>query len=266
MDMVRFIPAPPLDAIVAVLWWGHRTEPYNACEHMLPSGSAQLIIALHEKPIMWGSAVAGSSWQHWTGAIVHGPQSTYYRAGPKPGGTVMGVAFRPGAAGAILGVPAAELVDRHIALEDLWGNSARELQQRLVACADANTALRLLERALRARLRKPLLMHPAVAPALCGSHAQSIAALRKQSGYSHRHFIALFREAVGLTPKQYSRVCRFSTALSLLASQKTGLADLAAQLHYADQAHFARDFRELCGVSPTAYRPATQHSLHHHVV
>jgi len=265
MHMVHRIPAAPLDAIVAVLWWNHRSEAGRTVEHMLPSGTAQLVIALHEQPITWAAADTGSSWNRWTGAIVHGPQSTYYCAGPKPAGTVMGVAFRPGAAGALLGVPAAELADRHVPLDALWGRSARELRERLAACPDAHSALRLLEHYLQARMNKPLLMHPAVAHALRASHAQPVESLRRQSGYSHRHFVALFREAVGLAPKHFSRIQRFSAAARLLASQPIGLAELAAQLDYADQAHFAREFRALCGVAPSAYRPAAQDRPYHHV-
>jgi AraC-like DNA-binding protein len=265
MNIARLVPAAPLDAIVALLWWSHRTEAYMATEHMLPSGSTQLVIALHEQPIAWSAAGNDKQWQRWTGAIVHGPQSRYYRAGPKPAGTVMGVAFRPGAAGAILGVPATELADRHVTLDALWGNGARELQERLALCPDANSALRLLELALRARLKRPLLMHSALTHALGANPAQVIEVLRAQSGYSHRHFIALFRSAVGLAPKQFSRIRRFSAAVRLLATQKTSLAALAADMGYADQAHFAREFRELCGVPPTAYRPLTPDSPYHHV-
>ena len=263
MNIVRLVPAAPLDAVVAMLWWCRRIEPYMACEHLLPSGSAQLVIALHEQPISWANA-GSDHWHRWTGGIVHGPQSTYYRAGPKPAGTIMGVAFRPGAAGALLGVPATELLDRHVSLEDLWGNGARELQERLALSPDANSALRLLEQALRARLM-PLRMHPAIVHALRANHVQPIELLREQTGYSHRHFVALFRSTAGLAPKHFFRIRRFSEAVHLLAQQKMSLVDLAAQMNYADQAHFTREFRELCGVPPTAYRATAPDSPHHHV-
>jgi len=43
----------------------------------------------------------------------------------------VGMLIRPGAAGVILGVPAQELAERHTALEDVWGLSARALRDRL---------------------------------------------------------------------------------------------------------------------------------------
>jgi len=265
MNIVHRIPAAPLDAIVAVLWWSRRATSYTTCEHLLPGGSPQLVIALHEQPIAWADGDGRAGWHRWTGGILHGPQSTFYRAGPKPAGAVIGAAFRPGAAGAILGVPATELLDGHVTLDELWGASGRELHERLASSPDASSALRLLEQALIARLKTPLLVHPAVAHALRESHTQPIERMRKQTGYSHRHFVALFRSAVGLTPKHFFRVRRFSEAARQLARQQGSLADLAARMGYADQAHFTREFRELCGVSPTAYRPRAPDSPNHHV-
>jgi len=84
---------------------------------MLPGGSAQLVFALHKMPMVCRPGPSSMDSVHWSRGVVHGPQWNYYIAGPKPGGAVAGVSFRPGAAGAILGVPITELTDRHITLE-----------------------------------------------------------------------------------------------------------------------------------------------------
>jgi AraC-like DNA-binding protein len=56
-------------------------------------------------------------------------------------------------------------------------------------------------------------------------------------------------------PKRLARIIRFTNALRTLDTLKT--ADrgtrTAADHGYADQAHFARDFREFAGCSPTAH-------------
>src|SRR5690606_405198 len=131
----------------------------------------------------WAPADAAAPWQPWTGGIVHGPQSRFYRAGPKPIGAVVGAAFGPGAAGAILGASADERLDRHGTIAELWGSFGRELHRRLASTGEPVAALRLLERALIARIKAPLLMHPAVAHALGQCPRQSIEQIRKQTGY-----------------------------------------------------------------------------------
>jgi AraC-like DNA-binding protein len=128
----------------------------------------------------------------------------------------------------------------------------------------------MLERELIARIRRPLLIHPAIAYALQPSRFDGepgrVEAVRRHSGYSPRHFIELFRSTVGLAPKHYYRVRRFSNALGRLARGNARLADVAASAGYSDQAHLSREFRELAGVTPSAYQPRAADSEHHHVV
>lgn len=267
--LIRYRPPPPLDVAIDCIWLSHRSESSPECEHMLPSGKAHLVIALHDVPVTWTHAKDATAWQTWKCGVAHGPQTSYYLAGPKPEGTVVGVSFRPGMAGAVLGVPLSEMQNRHISLEELWGHGGCELHDRLAATVNPPTIFHLLENELMARMRRPLLLHPAVAYALgasvSGCEHHRVFDIQRHTGYSPRHFIELFRSAVGITPKQYYRIRRFSSALTRLAAQDARLAEVAASTGYADQAHFSREFRELAGIAPSSYRPRSADSAHHHV-
>jgi len=272
--MIRYSPAPPLDAAIECIWLSRRREHYQHWEHMLPSGKAQLVIPLHESPIQWAAPGDEIEWHSWTRGVIHGPQSRYYLAGPKPPGVVVGASFRAGMAAAILGAPLHELRDRHVSIEELWGYRGLDLQERLAAIREPMDVCRALEAELIARMRRPLLIHPAVAyalrPEVLRTWSPRVEEVQRRTGYSPRHFIQLFHSAVGLTPKHFYRVQRFASVLSRLAqvSNEGGarLADVAFAAGYADQAHFSREFRELAGVSPSAYRPPAPDSERHHVV
>jgi AraC-like DNA-binding protein len=269
MELIRYHPAPPLDRYIECFWWSRRDEPQDHSEHMLPSGGAQMLFALHETPILCHPSISGKSIA-WSGSIVHGPQSSYYVAGPKPKGSAIGVSFRPGGAGPVLGIATGELADRHVVLNAIWGTRGVDLHQRLMSAAEPKEAFRILEQSLRARIHRPLLIHPAVAHALAsysagGASSARVADIQRASGYSPRHFIALFRSAVGLNPKQYYRIRRFnSAARNMAAGDGQGLSDIAAAASYCDQAHLTREFREFAGVTPTKYRPSgIDRPLHH---
>lgn len=267
--MIRHRPTAPLNAAVDCLWWSRRSDDSRVSEHMLPSGKAHLIFSLHDSPITWAAPSRHNEFRSWTRGIVHGPQSSYYVTGPKPKGRVIGVSFHAGMAGALLGVPLDELRDRHVCIEDIWGSRATELRERLATALTPQAAIAILERDLIARMQRPLLLHPAVAQALRPAllnPAIRVAEIQQRSGYSPRHFIELFRANVGLAPKQFYRIQRFSTALARIACGRTTLADVAISSGYADQAHLSREFRELAGVSPSAYSPAGPESEHHHLV
>ena len=107
-------------------------------------------------------------------------------------------------------------------------------------------------------------LHPAVALALQRFQATSnIRDVVTESGYSHRTFVGLFRDSVGLTPKRYCRVLRFAGALREAAAEGTSFVDLAAAAGYSDQAHLNREFREFAGVTPGEYCRSELRHAHH---
>jgi AraC-like DNA-binding protein len=268
MQLIRFSPPSPLGDCVAHFWWSKRDEADIGTEYMLPSGGVQLVFALHDSPILCLPNSASSETLAWSRAVVHGPQGGFFRSGAKPAGTVVGVSFRPGLAGPILGVPVDELADRHVPLDGLWGFRGQELRERLLATRGPAEAFDLLERELTLRLLRGAPLHPAVAHVLSRPDAwrsSRITDIERAVGVSPRRFIALFRDAVGLAPKHYFRVRRFAEVCRRLAGDDVrGLADLAAWGGYADQAHMTREFRAFAGITPTQYRPAESDRVLHH--
>ncbi|HMJ15782.1 MAG TPA: helix-turn-helix domain-containing protein, partial [Polyangiaceae bacterium] len=143
-------------------------------------------------------------------------------------------------------------------LDDIWGPSANAARERLLEAESPQAALDVFEGLLAERLPRVRALHPAVAHALgrFTTHDE-IGAVVAECGYSHRRFIELFRDAVGLVPQQYCRVVRLQRALELVAANpELSLAELAIDSGFGDQPHLCRDFRALAGLSPGQYRRA----------
>jgi AraC-like DNA-binding protein len=90
-----------------------------------------------------------------------------------------------------------------------------------------------------------------VGAALVG--AGSVAAMGRTTGMSPRSLQRWFARNVGIPPRQYLRLLRFQKAFEQMPSAAS-LADHAAAQGFADQAHMARDFREMAGVPATKAR------------
>lgn len=85
--------------------------------------------------------------------------------------------------------------------------------------------------------------------------------LDSMTGYSSRYVRKRFKEAYGISPKQYSNIMRFQNSLKLLAScGKDSLSNLAAGNGYFDQAHFIHDFKKYATVTPSQFIHLTQSS------
>lgn len=64
-----------------------------------------------------------------------------------------------------------------------------------------------------------------------------------------------FKTYLGVPPKFYSRIVRFTYALDYLHCQTSHIdwAELVYQLGYYDQAHLIKEFTEFLGHSPEKY-------------
>ncbi len=81
------------------------------------------------------------------------------------------------------------------------------------------------------------------------------AVIEAVSGLSRFHISRLFRERYGMAPHAYQIALRVALVQQALRrSRNENLAQLAADLGFADQSHMARFFRRTIGVTPGAFR------------
>jgi AraC-like DNA-binding protein len=229
-DMYREFPPPPhLRHAIACLWrrWGSG-EPVR----VIPDGCVDIV------------------WRQSVGAIIAGPDTRPRFSAPGAAEPIVGVRFRPGAGGPVLGLPLCELRDRQVALEDLNLALAQSLatsdEPELVAPRLAVLAAELVNtcppdravQAAAARLRDPRMR---------------VDRLAGEFGFSERQLRRRFDNAVGYGPKTLQRVLRLRQFLTRSA---TNIATAAIDAGYADQAHLARECRALTGLAPTQWLTA----------
>jgi AraC-like DNA-binding protein len=82
----------------------------------------------------------------------------------------------------------------------------------------------------------------------------SVRSMGAQLGRSTRWVQRTFRETVGLSPKMLSRIRRVQRAMRLATSPPAKTwSSIAADVGYFDQSHLVRDFRDIVGVTPSAF-------------
>jgi AraC family transcriptional regulator len=68
------------------------------------------------------------------------------------------------------------------------------------------------------------------------------------------HLARVFRDWLGCAPGEYLRGRRLERAASLVGSSSLGLAEIAAETGFVDQAHLTHAFRSAFATTPAAYR------------
>lgn len=219
----------------------------------MPTGAQALVIHLDPRPMCAFEDPEAEAPYTVSDAIVCGPRSSPLIIGAVLGSTV-GVHFKVGGARRFFGVAAHELTERVVALEDLWGPAARRLRERLYEASPAARPLMLEEFLLTRAARFDLA--PSVLDSLAAfdePRIRSVAEVNRRTGLSAKRLVGLFRDEIGLGPKEYWRVRRFRAALAQLElGARTGAA-IAIDHGYSDQAHFIRECRALTGLCPSDY-------------
>lgn len=157
---------------------------------------------------------------------------------------VFGVAFRPGC---FLGASVSTITDRVIPAAEVFGAG-------LPTTLDVPTVEAFLLDHLPEPDARTEEAAAAVALIAADKAVTRVETLADALGVSVRGLQRLFAEYVGIGPKWVIRRYRLHEVTSRMAEGgEIDWAALAADLGYADQGHFIRDFRNMFGEPPTWY-------------
>ncbi|TDC51596.1 helix-turn-helix domain-containing protein [Jiangella ureilytica] len=188
----------------------------------------------------------------WTGGrlTVAGPDTVAHIALWQPGTPFVGLRFGSGVGPRVLGLPAHELRDQRVPLDQLWpAAQVRRLTERL---AEAPGPGGLIEAFAHDRLGAAPQADPVVERVAerLGQGA-AVGEVAREVGLSARQLHRRSLDAFGYGPKTLARILRLHRALELGRSG-TAAAEAAYAAGYADQAHLSREVRSLTGVTLTS--------------
>ncbi|UGT38606.1 helix-turn-helix domain-containing protein [Nocardia yamanashiensis] len=168
------------------------------------------------------------------------------------------LALTPKGCRALFGIPAAALGSWIVDLREVLGARAGELWERLATAADWPERFAVFDEILLRQVR-PVPWDPELARAwellTAPDPAVRVAAVADEIGWSRRHLGNRFAAEFGITPKDAARITRFERSHGLLRlPQAPSLAEVAIETGYYDQAHMAREWRELAGMPPSVWR------------
>ncbi|MCC2335447.1 helix-turn-helix domain-containing protein [Cellulomonas wangsupingiae] len=98
-----------------------------------------------------------------------------------------------------------------------------------------------------------LLVNAVVAAVEEDPDVRRVSQLCERFATTERTLQRLTRRRLGLSPKWLVQRRRLHEAAERLREHRTPLADLAADLGYADESHLSRDFRRVTGMTPGAF-------------
>jgi AraC-like DNA-binding protein len=243
--MESYVERPPLPGLAGVVRtvWIQRTAETAYVQRHLPTGGVEIHFPIGSRPQLVGPLT--------------GPEIEIIPAHT----TIVGVRFHPGTAPPLPTV-LDDLVDQRLGLAELWRSSADRLMEAMALVGTPERALMFLQAHLLQEFRRAGCVDPLVGEAmqaLMPWQPVNINTLATHLALSASQLRRRCLHAVGVSPKVLQRTLRFQGFLALaqagaMATGRRGadgMAGLAIDAGYADQAHLSRECLRLTGLTPS---------------
>lgn len=171
------------------------------------------------------------------------------------------VQFQEGGAAQCFAEPLHTFFATSVALEDIAGTGAREVEAQLAAASSTSHAVAIVERFLCSRLaeKEPdKLIRKAVQHIRKAGGNLRIRDLAATLNISLDPFEKRFRQEIGSSPKQFAETVRLRQLIESHSQSQT-LTEAAYAAGYFDQSHFIRRFKTFTGQTPTEFFEAPPH-------
>ena len=257
INYTEFKPTKGLENYVESYWHiglmgsPDKVSKPNIC---IPKGTIELIVTLNEGKT---EVLSETGWQLLDDVVVVGIQTSAITWRIYGGTQKFGIRLKPETFVLLFGLPVADLYQKHIGLKSIMGNRLDWFIERLRCAADTNARIAIVESFLYKKLALTKtgdnILSQAIRKIWKEEGNISTSSLSKSMFIGERQLQRLFKSAVGISPKLYSRIIRFRSAYEQALSGKSpGWTDVAYSLGYTDQAHFVKDFKSFTGHTPTA--------------
>jgi len=239
-DGARFFPPSPAHAPCVEYLWTQQVDaaPIGRTWRVVPDLNPHMIFTL----------VRAGSRLHAQCFLV-GARSRFADVVMAKRTVTGGACLRPGALAHLTHLPSSNFTDQSISVETVFGTQGKLLMARLSGQASCHGALNtiaafLAEASIGRNCRASLPL----------DGCNRVEQLAAQTGLPRRTLHSRLSREVGLSPKRILRIQRLYRALKLVQDRSSAWTQIAARSGFADQAHMIREFVDLLGEAPTAWR------------
>jgi len=246
---------PPLNQWIQFIWIS-KGEYDTTKSKILPNGVIELILNFgnKQKTLKLDTLKTDRLFKHFW---VAGLQSKPIIIQSLTDTNLIGIRFLPGGAYPFFKFPMTDISDKVIEAD--WIHAELEsVRKSITDLADHKKIKKIIEEYLWTKFDGSCLTNESVmyvANKIFFSDTEiSIKELVRKAGYSHKHFISLFKKQVGTSPKNLQRIMRLQKVIQLVKDRSdVKWSDILYQFPFHDGAHFAHDFKELTGMTPDKY-------------
>jgi AraC-like DNA-binding protein len=253
MNYIAFNPSEELTAFVKCYWTlDAPDERKSVKQRILPDGCMEMIFHygdLYRQYTEKGDFIVQPR------CFVFGQITIPLEIEPTGKTGIFSVRFYPEAFTPFTKMSVNLMSNRAVPLETLFGNKGIDLEEEILYADTTEKRIQIIESFLLKILSTGQFVDRAAKSSVALIFELKgqlpIGKLSDQLQINRRQLERKFSDAIGLSPKQLSKIVRLQTSLKMLTERQfTSLTAVAYDNDFYDQSHFINDFKEFTGLSP----------------
>jgi len=254
MKFQKLIPSEQLQHIVNCYWFIDSEHDYEIhVQKIVPDGFPELIFHYGDPYEINLSGI----WEKQSQYLVAGQIKSYFFLRNTGRSGIVGIKLMPTTLSDYFGVSMHQLTGKVIPLGEMGSDKLSALIDTAVSGKSPEAIAAgfnaLFEEAALRQSNAALTGSTIFDTILSSKGTASIGEICQKAKISERSLERFFRHHVGLTPKYFSRIIRFSNIFKLIEDGDPSWVDVAYLTGYYDQSHFIRDFKAFTGEEPSKY-------------
>jgi len=253
MIFKRITPSKDLNRIIDCYWIVENEETTPRTQKIIPDGFCEIIFH-YKDPYR---ICLNGGWELQTQSLLAGQLRQYFFLENTGASGMIGIKLQPTALTHLFQLDMHTLTGQVANLPAVLGKRLAPLEQTLRGTSDHEKMIQILDDHFT-RLAADITDTPsAVDEAINLIFAQkgmiTVGDITARLHVSERHLERLFAKYIGLSPKFYARIIRFSAIFQLIQQENPGWIALACEAGFYDQSHFIRNFKAFTGEDPSQY-------------
>ena len=244
-------PSKELSHIIKCIWMIDSEENTSIHQQkILPDGYPEMIFHygdLHRVNI-------SGNWETQSTDLIAGQIRNHFFLENTGVSRMFAIKFQPWALKELFGLEMSEITDKVIAIPDAIQETIVTIKN--IAVSNQNFSEKVTQ--IEAWLSNQKLsdfnpFNQAVQYIQSKKGIIDLTELAELCSTSERTLERYFKSYIGLSPKFYSRIIRFSSIFELIQEEEIDWQDIVYRAGYYDQSHFIKNFQEFTGEDPSKY-------------
>ena len=253
MPFHRFAPDKQLEPLIESYWLVSDDDTMPRLQKIVPDGFTEIIFHLGDPYRIR----LYNEWEMQTESLLAGQIRKHFFLENTGRSDIVGIKLKPTALNHLFGLDMHKFTDKVVDLSSVLGPYFFETGKRLQETKDSSEKVSFLNIHFKNLLSENPFRESAADRAvdiIFSKHGMlPVSAISGAVGIGERQLENLFKKYIGLSPKFYARIIRFSYIFTLVQENKQNWSGIAYDASFFDQSHFIRNFKDFTGENPSEY-------------